>query len=275
MGNIKLISFFGLNDERIKKKFLFIVKKNFEETFVWTPKYLKKNYKDFRDLVKDFSNPNIKKFKEKKINYNRNWTKIGFYRWKPFIILFSLKKLRKNKILIFHDINFEKYPNYLDNFKLNKNFFLKMIDNKSVVIFRDTYQPIVSQCKGFLIDKYLPKNFNLNLNGFWGGLIIVRNNKVGRRFIYQWCKLSTFQNLSPLPDVEKTKINKKFIINTADQATLTINFYKNFIKEDQIKIIYAPFRRVLKIQSLNIKNIYQYIRGIKEYLKIKFLEIIN
>ena len=73
-------------------------------------------------------------------------------------------------------------------------------------------------------------------------MIIVRNNKVGRKFIYEWCKLSTFQNLSPLPDVEKTRVNKKFIINTADQATLTINFYKNFNKEDQIKIIYAPFR---------------------------------
>lgn len=66
MGNIKLISFFGLNNKRIKKKFLFTVKNNFNETFVWTPKYLKKNYKNFKDLVKDFSNPNIKKFKKKK-----------------------------------------------------------------------------------------------------------------------------------------------------------------------------------------------------------------
>ena len=90
------------------------------------------------------------------------------------------------------------------------------------------------QCKGYLIDKYLPLAIEFsNLNGFWGGLIIIRNNKVKQ------LKNNYDKNLSPLPDVEKLGLIKKFIINTADQATLTINFYKNFINEDQIKIIYA------------------------------------
>ena len=207
----------------------------------------------------------FKKIK-KKIRYQDGWLKNGCMAWHPRIIYQSLIDLCKpNDILVYHDINFDKYPIYLKNFDFDKSFFSKIVTNHSVVLFRDTYQPLKVQCKNFLIKKYKLEKYR-NLNGFWLGFIVVKNNHKGRNFVKEWCKLSTINNLGPLPDTNE--VDQDFVYNTASQSTLSVLYYKEKKLREDVKIIYVPFRQIFKF------NIF-YLRNIKAYFTIKYNELTN
>ena len=249
----------------IKKKFSSKFNEKFNNSFIWDPQIIKKRYKKLAWTVLDYS----KFFKEKnkrKIRYQKGWLKNGCMAWHPRIIYQSLIDLCKpNDILVYHDINFDKYPIYLKNFDFEKNFYSKILSSHSVALFRDTYQPLKVQCKNFLIKKYKLEKYK-NLNGFWLGFIVVKNNHKGRKFVKEWCKLSTINNLGPLPDTNV--VDREFICNTASQSTLSILYYKERKMREYIKIVYTPFRQIFKF------NIF-YLRNVKAFLFIKYNELMS
>ena len=236
-----------------------VYKKNYPK-LIWTTKNYKKHYE--------------KKIKKNNIKINTFWMENGLQSWKPQIILCYLNKIKKNDYLIYHDINFKKYKFYLENFNLNQNYYKKITNNKSIILFRDTYQSIESQCKSELIKKYLNKNFNFRKNGFWSGLVIVKNNKIGKKFIQNWCKLSTISNLDPFSKKDYLS-NPKFIINAVDQSTLSILYYSNQAYRNQVKILYAPYRRLISYKIKNLYSLYSLARSIKEFIRTKFREFIG
>ncbi len=249
----------------IKKKFSSKFNEKFKNNFIWDSEIIKKKYKQLNWTVLDYSKF-FKKNKKKKIRYQDGWLKNGCMAWHPRIIYQSLIDLCKpNDILVYHDINFDKYPIYLKNFDFDKSFFSKIVTNHSVVLFRDTYQPLKVQCKNFLIKKYKLEKYR-NLNGFWLGFIVVKNNHKGRNFVKEWCKLSTINNLGPLPDTNE--VDQDFVYNTASQSTLSVLYYKEKKLREDVKIIYVPFRQIFKF------NIF-YLRNIKAYFTIKYNELTN
>lgn len=258
----------------IKKKFSLKFKKKFKNNFIWDSKIIKNNYKNLAWTVSDYSrffkkkNKNRKLIANNKINieYQKGWLKNGCMAWQPNIIYRSLIDLCKpNDILVYHDINYDKYPVYLKNFNFNKNFFSNIISNHSVVLFRDSYQPLKAQCKNFLLKKYKLKKHQ-NSNGFWLGFIIIKNDSYGRKFVKKWCQISTIKNLGPLPDTKY--VDNKFVYNTATQSTLSILFYKEKNMKKFIKIVYVPFRQIFNFN-------FDYLRNIKAFLIIKYHEFAN
>lgn len=241
----------------LKSKF----NKYFKNNFIWTPQILKKNYKSLVWTTKDYS----KKITQNILQPNiyPSWSKNGLQAWKPQIIYYSLINLCKpNDILVYHDINFIKYPLYLKNFNFDKSFFSDYISNHSIVLFKDSYQPLKSQCKKTLLQKYKLQKYK-NYNGFWSGCLIVKNNSHGRNFIKKWCKLSTIENLGASLDVKKEMPD--FLVNSVDQSTLSVLYYKENKDKKYIKIAYAPFRQLFKFNFL-------YLRNIKAFFLIKYLE---
>ena len=116
-----------------------------------------------------------------------------------------------------------------------------------------------------MIKKYKLEKYR-NLNGFWLGFIVVKNNHKGRNFVKEWCKLSTINNLGPLPDTNE--VDQDFVYNTASQSTLSVLYYKEKKLREDVKIIYVPFRQIFKF------NIF-YLRNIKAYFTIKYNELTN
>jgi hypothetical protein len=247
-----------------QKNFSSIFKKKFKNSFVWTPKIINENYKHLKWTVRNYQK--FFKKKNKKIKFHSQWLQNGCHSWKPQIIYFSLKDLCKpNDIIIYHDINFKKYPVYLNNFDLSDAFFFNLIRKYSLVLFRDTYQPLKAQCKNFLLNRFNLQNFK-NKNGFWSGSIIVKNNFKGMAFIKKWCAISTIENLGPLPDTAEK--DASFFMNAVDQSTLSILYYKEKKFQKYIKVVYAPFRKFFKFNFF-------YLRSIKEFIKIKYFEFKN
>ena len=259
---------------KLKKIFSKKFNKKLNNTLIWNPQIIKKNYKDLNWVTKDYT----KKFNHKsqeiksssKIDRSsvmfKGWLKNGCQSWKPQIIYLSLKKFCKpNDILVYHDINYIKYPLYLKNFNINKSFYSKITKNHSIVLFRDAYQPLGVQCKNILLKKFNLRKYKA-MNGFWSGLIVIKNDSAGRSFIKKWCEISTIDNLGPLPDTKKK--NKDFVINAVDQSTLSILYYKEKKIREKIKIVYAPFRQIFKFNFF-------YLRNIKAFLIIKYLELIS
>ena len=259
----------------IKKKFSLKFNEKFSNNFIWDPKIIKKKYKSLYWTVADYTkffkkkNKNYKKLiikNKKRVQFPQGWLKNGCMAWHPRIIYHSLIDLCKpNDILVYHDINFDKYPIYLKNFNFDRNFYSKIISNHSVVLFRDSYQPLKAQCKNLLLQRFNLQKYK-NLNGFWLGFIVVKNDSKGRRFIKKWCKLSTINNLGPLPDTRES--DHDFVYNTATQSTLSILYYKEKKMREYIKVVYTPFRQIFKFNFF-------YLRNIKAFLIIKYLELIN
>jgi len=238
--------------------------KKFKNSFIWTPEIINTKYKNLKWSIKNYQK--FFQIENKKLKFFRQWLQNGCQAWKPQIIYFSLNDLCKpNDILIYHDINFEKYPVYLKNFDLSDSFFLNLIGSHSVVLFRDTYQPLKAQCKNFLLKKFNMQEFK-NYNGFWSGSLIVKNDSKGKIFIKKWCKISTIENLGPLPDTAER--DSSFFMNAVDQSTLSILYYKERKFQQYIKIVYAPFRMFFKFNFF-------YLRSIKEFIRIKYLEFKN
>ena len=184
MMNFHFISYFNYsNNLDLKKKFKKKISKNFNNFFIYTPLYIKKNYPNLIWTTKNYRKYYLKKLDKYDVKFKPYWFMNGFQSWKPQIILCHLNKINKNEYLIYHDINFKKYKYYLENFNVNQNYFKKIVKNKSIVLFRDSYQSIENQCKSGLIKKYLNKNFNINSNGFWSGIIIIKNDKKGKKFL--------------------------------------------------------------------------------------------
>jgi len=253
-------NFSSLKEKKLASKF----NKHFKNNFIWTPKFIKKNYKNLIWTTKDYT----KNISQSSLQPNifRSWSKNGLQAWKPQIIYYSLINLCKpNDILVYHDINFIKYPVYLNNYNFDKSFFSNSIFNYSIVLFRDSYQPLKYQCKKDLLQKYKLQKYK-NFNGFWSGCLIVKNNTYGRNFIKKWCKLSTIDNLGASLDINKEIPD--FLVNSVDQSTLSVLYYKENRNKKCIKITYAPFRQLFKFNFL-------YLRSIKTFFLIKYLEFKN
>ena len=97
--------------------------------------------------------------------------------------------------------------------------------------------------------------------------------KLEKKFIQNWCKLSTLSNLDPFSK-KGDVCNTKFVINSVDQSTLTILYYFNRAYRNHIKIIYAPYRRLISYKITNLYSLYNLARSIKELIRIKFKELI-
>ena len=207
----------------------------FDNVKFYTPRILKSlNYKDD---VKEFQVTNINKAYSK-------MCKIGLSRWKPLILLLELEKMNDGDILIYRDVDYNKY-NCLSKYEdiiniidkcLNKVNFDFFISRESEDLKLGQYtKPIVIEEIGKNDD--FVKNFPLLIANF----IIVRKSKISIELLNEWYNLC-----------KNDKYIDGFMYNKND------NMFKNFTTNEQ-SILGVIIAKWVKEKKYNINEKYPLI----------------
>jgi hypothetical protein len=254
---VRLISFFtegipfdkGDNYQKNAKFFLRKTKNFFESVNIFTPRILIKKDKKWKKIFKDQEPEMIKLSKKSKFKWNKKWARINFFEWKPNLINFFFEKelKSKNEILIYHDFNIDKYPEYLLNLQSLKKWTEVKMNNCDILLINDSKKYLTKDCKKELLDKYLIKNYE-NYHHIWGGLIVLRKTRIAKQFIKEWKKLTS--ELDNRSQFTKYQNYKDFVWHSCDQACLGILYY--LWKKKKPK----KFKKIKCINLYNSRNIH-------------------
>ena len=192
------------NAQEVKKR----LSKYFDDMFLFTKTTLKK-------LPGTENICNV--FEEETQFVNGN--KLGYFDFKPFLIGYTLSKIPENSLLIYHDLNFNKYPSYWntdwDNIRSISEKLLKDNDSDFWVKFELHNCFVKNFVKTYTIDYFfenpVENRIVKNSHLFNAGQIIMRNTKFTRDFISDWIKFCENKELlksspNPNPDPESKMI---------------------------------------------------------------------
>jgi hypothetical protein len=137
--------------------------------------------------------------------WNPHGHKIGFYAFKPFILLSHLKKVAPGDIVIYRDVNVFKYPDYLrfaNQLRKTANEILKMINYDIFMPIQAPWSPCIkNHCKTQVIRELggdHPYIYEYPL--LIAHTIIVRNTTRAVKHLERWLDAMKFEWLSPLPN---------------------------------------------------------------------------
>jgi hypothetical protein len=199
----------------------------FNEFFLYTKRTLK-NIPDSNEICN---------FHEEELEMNPNANHIGYFDFKGFLIKKTLLEIPENSILIYHDGNFQKNPQYFESDWENINSICnRLLNENNSDIFVQIENPeilVKNHVKSYVIDKffenpqenYIVRNSPL-LNA---ARIILRNTDFSRNFINEYlelCKDKTLISKSPNPDPDP-----EFKWSCGDQDVLNCLIYKYIIEK--------------------------------------------
>jgi hypothetical protein len=235
----------GLNLENEKNQFIDTYKNDFDKIIIYTPKLLKEmNYGYF---VNEYDNSEL--LSKKNVCLNN----IGCGSWKPIIILLELNKISEDTVLMYHDVNVKKYPQYLQfkNIKKTIENYLNICEFDFII----TQDNLLNYqlCKTNVI-RELGENhiFSYNINQFIANFMIFKNTHISSEFLNEWlngCKNEEWINCQKYGDLH---IN--FICHCPEQSIMTL-IIANWIRyrKHNIPIDYPR----IKLIDRNINN-YKY-----------------
>jgi len=184
----------------------------------------KKILEDKREIMEQYE---IKGLIEKG-KWNTHWAALNFQLWKPKLIqdLLNSSSIEEDEILLYHDINFSKYPEYLSQIHRWNDYFKKKFSKRSIILFNDNNARITTDTKPDLLETYLPsvKYNHAKMHHIWAGAIAFKKNAKSIEFVDQWVDLCTEENLSPIYYKTPTP---DFAWHSLDQACLTVNYFSN------------------------------------------------
>jgi hypothetical protein len=150
----------------------------------------------------------------------------GLWLWKPYIIYETLKNSEEGSIIVYLDSAFKIKKDI-------KNFLDHIIDN-DILLIHDHDRKNGAYIKGdsFALmncDNESCRNFPL----IFGGMIIVKNTELSRKFILNW--LNSMQNLNILEGGEYIKKNyPEYLWHHFDQSVLSLVYHNN---KEKVKLI--------------------------------------
>ncbi len=258
MSKVHLVSFytegdpkdFGDNLRELAKVFKKKADPYFDSVSIFCPRTLCLEDAVFLNLVANYEKYVTKQRKSyRNVVINPIWARIGFMMWKPRLIAKIYDKVSNDDIVVFHDVNYIKYPQYLDGIENWKPSLIKLHHASNILLFRDCFKPLAIDCKRYLIKKYLGKyKYPDFLPGFWAGMVSFKKSNQSDIFLKKWIELTEyFDNVSPYPDLPK--ISTQFQWHSPEQATLAITYYLTRAKI-KIAIVYAR-SRIFPISGLN------------------------
>ena len=124
--------------------------------------------------------------------------KMGYYDWKPFLINHTLKTIPQNSILLYHDINFDKYKGYWFSdweniYDVCEKF---LADNQSDIWAKFDFEETLlkNSMKISAIDKIFtnPEHRKVVRNSYQinAGQVILRNTLFAQEFAKDWLDYS-------------------------------------------------------------------------------------
>lgn len=251
-----------------------ILQKNFDLVYIHSFAELRKINPIYNDLTRDYSERIFtSKYFNNDINYNLSWMKVGLMMWKPRLIFDVVRNAKHGDIIIYHDLNFNKYQSYLSNFKLIGSYYSSIFarDNIDVVLCRDTVKKLSEDVKFYLINKYYGEKSDIYFNypGFWVGSCAFKKTKTTTDFLEKWVNITEcMENTSPFPDVEIANIKKDFCWHAPEQSTLAVLYHSSGKFKKRIKIAFVPNRSFK--QGLKFKTIFAYRLKLIKLFLIRF-----
>lgn len=194
---------------------------------------------------------------EEALDMNPNANFIGYFDFKPFIIDYVLSIIPENSILVYHDANFEKNPQYWESDWQNiKNFANKLfLDNNSdlFVQFERDGAFVKEYVKTHTIDQLIQdpieNNIVKNCKLINAARIILKNTKFSRTFIKEYLTLCKDKTL--LAKTPNSNPDPCFKWSCGDQDVLNCLVYK-YILEGKLNPkfpIYSFMYRVLRFEN--------------------------
>jgi hypothetical protein len=212
------------------------------------------NKRTLKDLP---GSEDICNYYEEELEMNLNANHIGYFDFKGFLIKKTLSEIPENSILVYHDGNFEKNPQYFESDWENiHSISNRLLNENGSDIFVQIERPeilVKHHVKSYVIDRFfanqrendLVRNSPL-LNA---ARIIVRNTDFSRNFINEYlelCKDKTLVAKSPDPNPDPD-----FKWSCGDQDVLNCLIYK-YILEGKLNTsfpLYSFVYRVIRFEN--------------------------
>jgi hypothetical protein len=228
--------------------------KYFTSMFIYNKETLKK-LPDSEDICNVFDEPTD-------MTYFPYAHTMGYYDWKAFIVDYTLKQIPENSILLYHDINFEKYPNYWESDWNNIyeicEYFLNKNESDIWAKFElgDFY--LRKSMKTYAIDKVFtdPEQNDVIKNSLQinSSQVILRNTLFSKEFAKEWLEYSRDWDIThPTPNPNRHPESE--LIGCPDQDAMQCVIYKR-IFDGRLKPtfpIYGLNWRVLRLDKVKFE----------------------
>jgi hypothetical protein len=225
--------------------------KYFTEMFIYNKETLKQ-LPNSEDICNVFEEPTD-------MTYFPYAHKMGYYDWKAFLIDYTLKNIPENSILLYHDINFEKYPNYWqsdwENIYDVCDGFLKENESDIWAKFElhDFY--LKKSMKTYAIDKVFTdpiqndvvKN-SLQINS---SQVVLKNTSFSKEFAKDWLYFTRDWDITH-PSPNPNRHPESEIIGCPDQDSMQCALYQR-IFDGRLKPtfpIYGLHWRVMRTDTI-------------------------
>jgi hypothetical protein len=205
----------------------------------------------------------------------------GFFRWKPYIMLHTIRGMNYGDILVYRDCNVTKYPQYLTGkTRLEDNLHYVLGKNDT-----DIYIPI--EKPGLFCCHHVKRevfdHFGQTCFDEWkhepllnASMIIVRKTRFTLQFLREWLELCMINNL--IDDVNYVKQCPNYMYTTYDQAVLNMLVMK-YKKEGKLPKTFPIFYHqgrifdkdhIRALQTVQTKVISTERRFIQKYMKVSY-----
>lgn len=191
------------------------------------------------------------------LDQNPNANHIGYFDFKPFLIQHVLNLIPENSILVYHDANFEKNPQYWESDWPNiQNICHKLLnDNNSDIFvqFERSGALVKEYVKTHTIDRIIldpiENNIVKNCHLINAARIILKNNNFSKIFINEYLELCKDKTL--LAKTPNTNPDVVFKWSCGDQDVLNCLIYKYILdgKLNSSFPLYSFLYRVLRFDN--------------------------
>jgi hypothetical protein len=194
---------------------------------------------------------------EEELEMNPNANHIGYFDFKGFLMKKTLSEIPENSILIYHDGNFEKNPQYFESdWEKIYSISTRLLNENKSDIFVQIERPeilVKNHVKSYVIDKFFTTSEENNLvrNSplLNAARIIVRNTDFSRNFINEYlelCKDKTLISKSPDPNPDPD-----FKWSCGDQDVLNCLIYRYILdgKLNPSFPLYSFLYRVIRFEN--------------------------
>ena len=233
----------GKNTLLSAKTLIDAAQSHFDSIRVHTPRSLLAADPSWEDYVSDVTEKiESDERYSSELPWNREWARVGFFRWKPKLILHELLSddTRPGDIIFYHDPDVSKYPEYFKGVRSWSNWLRSRMANLDVLAFDDNGARISSDVKPELIEQFLAGEKLSSLRHIWAGAIAVRKNEEGISFARAWKQGSQFEAVGPFT---ATPPPPGFVWNSCDQAVLTALWHSQGHLAESIRREVQPLYR--------------------------------
>lgn len=206
-----------------------LLNKHFHSVHVFSPKKLISSNRKWEKILDDQRSWMQARIDSESFRWNPTWAALNFLLWKPALLSEILQEgnsIKEGDLVLYHDIDFVKYPEYSRGLSKWKQWITRKLKCADVLVFNDNNTSLRCGVKREVIDRYLDDTY-LDKPHIWAGAIAFKKSPHSRWFVNEWLQLtSDIDNRSQLT----YSTYPGFIWHSQEQAMLAVAYYQNIKK---------------------------------------------